>query len=130
MRTIFGKALVVWLAIVPIAIANGALRQAVLFPAFGPTCGLALSGVILCAIIFVAAWLAVRWYGDRARRYGMAIGALWLVLTLGLEVGMALGTDRSLDDVGRALNPATGNLWVLVLLTTLFAPAIAARLRR
>jgi len=131
MRAIFGKALVVWLLIIPFAIANGWLRQAVLFPALGPVWGLAASGVILCVVIFVAAWLGARWYGERARGLGFAIGAFWLVLTLGFEAGIALGAqDRSWDDFARALNPTTGNLWLLVLLTTLFAPALVARMRR
>jgi hypothetical protein len=127
MRTVFFKALVVWLAIIPLAIANGWLRQALLLPALGPVWGLAASGVVLCVVIFVAAWLGARWYGASARGLGFAIGAFWLVLTLGFEVGMALGTDRSWDDVARAFNPATGNLWVLVLLTTLLSPVIAGR---
>lgn len=131
MRAIFGKALFVWLAIIPIAIANGWLRQAVLVPKLGSAWGLALSGLVLSLGIFVAAWLAAPWYGERARRLGFAIGVFWLVLTLGFEVGITLGApDRGWQDVVRALNPATGNLWLLVLATTLLAPVIAARRSR
>ncbi|HET7843860.1 MAG TPA: hypothetical protein VFL14_06900 [Xanthomonadales bacterium] len=130
MRALFGKALVAWAAVIPFAIANGLLRQKVLVPALGDVWGLAASGVILCAVIAVAAELAARWYGAAGHGHGFALGAFWLVLTLGFEVGMALGAqDRSWNDVARAFNPATGNLWLLVLATTLFAPILAARRR-
>lgn len=128
LRGVFFKALVAWAAIIPFAILNGYVRQAVLVPALGPVWGLAASGVLLSIVIFAAAWLAAPWYGPAARRFGIWIGVFWLVLTLGFEIGMAAGAqDKSWHDVARAFNPATGNLWLLVLATTLFAPAIAAR---
>ena len=128
LRGVFLKALVVWAAIIPVAILNGLLRQKVLVPAWGPVGGLAASGVLLSIVIFVAAWLAAPWYGAAARRFGIWIGVFWLVLTLGFEIGMAAGSqDKSWHDVLRALDPTTGNLWLFVLATTLFAPAIAAR---
>lgn len=128
LRGVFVKALCVWAAIIPLAILNGLVRQEVLVPAWGPVAGLAASGVLLSILIFIAAWLAAPWYGAAARRFGTWIGVFWLVLTLGFEIGMAAGAqDKSWHDVARAFDPTTGNLWLLVLATTLFAPAIAAR---
>lgn len=130
MRSVFAKALMVWAAIIPLAVLNGYVRQEVLVPRLGPVAGLAVSGAILCVVIAAAAFAAAPWYGARARGHGVAIGAFWLVLTLAFEIGMALGAqDRTWSDVAQALNPATGNLRLFVLGTTLVAPIVAGRKR-
>ena len=128
MRTL-GKAVVVWVAILGLAIINGALRDAVVAEIVGPTAARAASGVILCICIFLAALTATRWFGRLPSKAWWGIGTLWLTLTVVFEtaVGYAqLGSWRALLD---AYTLQGGNLWPLVLLATLVSPWLGARIR-
>ena len=52
------KAIAGWLLILVCAVLNGAVREFALVPAFGASAGLALSGLLLCALILVVALAA------------------------------------------------------------------------
>jgi hypothetical protein len=121
------RALVVWLGFVVLAVANGALRQAVLAPRMSDAAAHASSSVTLSAAILVVAWLTIRWIGPHSRRAAWTIGVLWLALTVAFEflAGHYLfGTPWS--ELLAAYDVRGGQLWMLVLVTTLIAPVVAA----
>ena len=123
------KVFVVWFAILVVAVLNGSLREFVLTPAFGPFAGRLASGVILCAAILLAAWLAMPWFGAMSPARAWAIGAFWLVATLTFEVGIGLAQGRDFRELFAAYTFEGGNIWPLILVSALVAPPIAARLR-
>ena len=84
-----------WAAIVPLAIANGALRQAVLAPRLGIRTAQPISGILLMLAIAVVAWLLVGRLGPQRHRTWVVIGAGWLLATLAFEFGMGLVAGRS-----------------------------------
>ena len=55
------KALVLWLAILALAIANGLLREKILIPSLGSTTGLVSSGILLSAGVLLVAWAGAPW---------------------------------------------------------------------
>ena len=117
------RALLVWVALAAVAILNGMTRERLLTPRVGPYVGHVLSTVSLCALILLVAWLTLDWLAPRGRTQAWTIGATWLSLTLAFEFlagHYAFGHpwSRLLADY----NILRGRLWVLVLLTTLFAP--------
>jgi hypothetical protein len=57
------KALAIWVTIVVLAVANGAVRETVLIPNLDGAQSLILSGLILCGVIFVVAYLSLPWLG-------------------------------------------------------------------
>jgi hypothetical protein len=125
MRT---RALVVWFGLLVVAFANGALREMVVVPAVGDTAGHAISSITLSAAILLVAWFTIVWIHPASAADAWTIGALWLTLTLAFEflVGhYVFGNpwSRLLADY----NVAAGRIWVLVLMTTVVAPAISAR---
>ena len=126
----WGKVFAVWAAILVVAVLNGSLRELALTPMFGAFAGRLVSGVILCLCIFFAAWLATPWFGSQNAARFWGIGAAWLLATLAFEVGIALAQGRDFRELFQAYTFEGGNIWPLILVTTLVAPWLAARARR
>lgn len=123
-----GRSIVVWFAIMFLAIANGAARDVLLRPILGDQIARALSCLTLAALIYLVAWLTLDWIAPANRDDAWRIGLTWLILTLTFEFGAGhylFGTSW------RALladyNIMAGRLWILVLLASVTAPAVAFR---
>ena len=129
-KSAFIKAILVWSAILLVAIGNGALRDLVLVDALGATAARLASGILLCTVILAAAALSARWLGVPTDRTRWLVGALWLLLTLAFELGVGYAQHQSWERLLDAYRFQGGNLWPLVLLTTLIAPWAGARMRR
>ena len=124
------KSLFIWLAIIPLAILNGALREGVINPLIGAKYGEPLSGIFLCIILFVVCWFCIpRIGGGTAKTYWM-IGILWIFLTILFETGFGLLTSDSFAELMKAYDITTGNLWLLVVLSTGIAPWLTARAKK
>lgn len=113
-----------------VAIANGAFREAVLRPRLGEPAGRIISTLMLCALILLIAVLSIGWIGPATVGQAFVVGLVWLGLTLAFEflAGHYLFGDpweKLLADY----NILRGRLWVLVPITTLLAPWLAARIR-
>ena len=124
-----GKLIAVWFAILLLANLNGLLREFALLPLLGPVAARAASGLLLSAVIFLAAWLAAPWLGRAGAAQWWGAGALWLGLTLAFEFGIGLAQHQDLSKLLEAYTFQGGNLWPLVLLAALVSPWLAARLR-
>jgi hypothetical protein len=125
-----GRAALVWLGLLVVAVANGGVRQALLVPRFGDPVGHVISTLTLSAAILAVAWLAIGWIGPASAGEAWRIGALWVVLTLAFELlagHYLFGApwSRLLADY----DVLRGRIWVLVLVATAAAPFLAARLR-
>ena len=124
------RAFLIWLAMLAIAVALGALRTALAEPALGehraqqvfvPIAGAAFA---LLIVAFVR-----RTHPTPAHALGL--GLLWTALTVAFEFAFFhLAMGRPLDDLLREYNLAAGRLWPLLLLTILLTPWIAALARR
>jgi hypothetical protein len=120
------KAIAVWALILPLAIMNGAFREAVLLPGLGNPWAQMLSGLLLSAcIIAVAAVFVPRIVRGGAPQPHL-VGILWLALTLVFEFGFGrLVAGRSWTELFAAYTFADGNIWPLVLVVTATAPSLA-----
>lgn len=124
------RALALWLGLVVLAIANGAVREAWLAPSLGPRAGEVASAVLLSALILVVAYLSIRWIGTRTVRGALAVGGLWLVLTVAFEfLGGRYLFGVEWDELVDNYRFWRGRAWVLVLVTVFAAPWLAARAR-
>jgi len=127
---IYVKALAAWFFLVILAILNGTLRVKLLVPLMGEQWAQPLSGVMLSLIILLLAWLVLPWLGPRSNPSLWLIGFLWLGLTLIFEfVFGRLVAGKSWQELLAAYDITTGNLWLLVLVTTAVAPWLATKLR-
>lgn len=107
--------LLAWLPMVPIAVANGALREALLLPRFGEPLARQLSTVLLIALFALYIGLVFRRRPLASERQAIAVGAVWLALTLAFE--FALGrfvSGLSWGEILAEYDLAAGRLWVLV----------------
>lgn len=131
MVPVIARAVGWWVPLVPLAILNAGLREVWLAPALGRPLALPLSGVSLSVLIFLFTLAVAPRLRASARVQYAAVGATWLLLTVLFEfvfgryvVGHPWA--RLLD----AYDVASGNLWVVVLLSTAASPYCAAKVRR
>jgi hypothetical protein len=123
------KAIVVWSAILVLAVANGFLREQVLIPGLGTAPGTVLSGVILSGLVLAVAYVFLPWLGARSPAQLVFVGAGWLVLTLIFEFSFGLSRGKTLLELLEAYAFKGGNIWPVVLLTTAVSPWLAAKIR-
>ncbi|HIQ85133.1 MAG TPA: hypothetical protein IAC86_05005 [Candidatus Cryptobacteroides excrementigallinarum] len=123
------KSLLVWVCFIPVAILNGGLREHVLARALGEKWALPLSGIILSACIFLITWLLLpRTVKALSSKDSLRIGICWVFLTIAFEFVSGLAGGSTITELLSAYNPLTGNLWLLVLATTLLSPVMAGRI--
>lgn len=124
------KASLAWLVILVLAVANGALREALLIPSLGKSGAFVSSGLILSLLIVLAAYVFVRSRPGLTAAQGLHVGLTWLVLTLAFEFGFGrYAQHKSWAELRDAYTFQDGNIWPIVLLVTLLSPAIVALLR-
>lgn len=125
------RAALLWSAIVPLAIANGAFRDAVLAKLVDPSLARLCSGVLLSAIIFGWTVLTVRWIRAPHLWIYAVIGSCWLGLTIAFEFLFGrLVAKHSWDQLLQAYRFEGGDIWPIVLVVVAVSPIIAAKLRR
>jgi len=120
---VWARALEVWLLILAIAFANGALREIVLIPRLGDYPGHVISSTALATFVILVAWWTVGWIGVTSAAQAIAIGIVWLQCTLAFEFGA--GHYIFGDPIEKLLhdyNLLAGRIWILVLVATFFAP--------
>lgn len=123
------KALAIWAAILGLAIANGALREAVLIPKLGNATGLILSGVLLSLPILATAYISLPWLQVRTFGALLLIGLGWLALTLAFEFSFGLLRGKPMAEILEAYTFKGGNIWPLVLVVTALAPVATGKIR-
>lgn len=124
------RATLLWAAIIPLAVANGILREQVLRRFLAAPSARAASGVLLASVILGFALLTVPWLRAGSLAAHVGVGLYWGALTIGFEFGFGRWVaGKSWPELLRPYRFAEGDLWVLVLLVVAAAPAIAAKLR-
>jgi hypothetical protein len=117
-----------WLVFVVLAIGNGWLRETLLISRLGTSTAHVVSTVILCGLIAGAAWAAIPWLAPTGQSEAWTLGALWLVLTLAFEFGFGhFVAHKAWSELAADYNLLAGRVWVLVPITVLLAPIVAAR---
>lgn len=124
------KAVTLWFAILVMAILNGALREKTLIPAVGSSTAQVISGIVLIMCILVVSFFAVPWYGPLSSRQWLLLGLFWLLLTLLFEFSFGrFVLQKTWMELFGAYTFQGGNIWPLVLVVTLIAPWLTAKIR-
>jgi hypothetical protein len=125
------RSFLVWLLFIPLAIANGALRDLVLAPVLGNTLGRAVSSLTLALLILGLTLLLVSRLGSNTRVEYLVVGAFWLALTLLFEMSFfVLVMGHPMDTLLQDYDIFRGRLWPIVLAATFFAPLLAGKMRK
>ena len=124
------RSIPIWLVLICAEILHGILRAILLVPIVGEFRSNQIGVFTGSAIILVIAFVAIRWIGAKQTSELLAVGFLWLVLTVAFEVlfgrfVMGLSWER----LGADYNMLNGGLMPLGLLVMFFSPMIAAKLR-
>jgi hypothetical protein len=113
-----------------LAILNGAFREAVLNPALGPQMGHVVSTVLLSGLIVAVAGRTVPWIAPVTSRAALAVGILWMALTLAFEFGAGHWLfHKSLAELVYDYDLTRGRIWLLVLVVTLLSPVLVGKWR-
>jgi hypothetical protein len=123
------KAFAVWLLILALAIANGALRESLLLKSLPRSAAYTLSGIILIGCVLLASVLLIRWLGQLRPASYWLVGLFWLALTLAFEFSFAWLRGQDPGGMLQAYRFKDGNIWPLVLLVVALAPVLAAWVR-
>jgi hypothetical protein len=113
-----------------LAIANGALRQTTYGKVMSELDAHQLSTLIGSAVIGAYIWLVVHRWPPASNREALAIGVIWLALTVAFEFFMGLVlAKRSLAEVLADYDVLAGRVWVVFLIWLTCAPLFFHRLR-
>ena len=122
--------LLAWLALLVIAVANGALRQFTFGKHMPELRAHQLSTLIGALLIGVLICFFVRKWPPSSGRQALLVGLMWLVLTVAFEFFMGLVlAGRPLSQVLHDYNLFAGRVWVLFLVWLAAAPWVFYRLR-
>ena len=125
------NSLLIWLCFIPVATLNGGLREYVLAKTIGAEWALPVSGITLSVCIFLITWLLLpRIIKAFTSKDGWLIGIGWALLTIVFEFAAGLAGGSTVSELLAAYNPLTGNLWLLVLATTLLSPIIVKHIHK
>jgi hypothetical protein len=126
---IFIRSLLVWLMFILAESLNGTVRNLWLIPALGDRLAHQISFVTGSVLIITIATLFIRWLKAQRISQLLGIGLLWLVLTLGFDIGLGrLILGYSWDRIAADYNLAQGGLMPIGLVLVVFAPLIAIQL--
>jgi hypothetical protein len=123
------RAVLVWLLLLVLAVANGFFRESLLVPQMGAGGGRVVSTLLLSALILGATWLTIGWIAPPTPGAAAAIGFAWLLLTLAFEFGFGRATGKSWSELLADYDVLSGRIWPLVLVVTTVAPWLTGRLR-
>lgn len=124
------RALVVWLALLVVAILNGAFREEVLNPKMGEATGHVVSTLLLCALILVVSSILIVWLNPTTPDDAATIAVLWVCLTVAFEFGFGhFVAGMSWVELLADYNLLRGRVWLLVLISLVEAPYRTARFR-
>ncbi len=124
------RAFLVWLLIIFAESVHGTLRQIFLVPAIGDFSARRIAFFTGMLLIFLIAWLYVRWIRAENVKQLLLVGLLWAGLTLLFELGLGFfvlnySSERILEDY----DVSRGGLMAFGLAYMIFAPFLAAKIR-
>ena len=124
----FARLVAVWFVIMLIAILNGAVRDILLVPRLGDPVARALSCLTLAALIVLVTWISLRWIHPVSLDDAWTIGVMWVAMTLTFEfVAGHYLFHTAWSTLLADYNLLAGRLWIVVLVTTIVAPALIFR---
>ncbi len=124
----YALAIGIWMLIIPLAILNGGFRENVLNK-LGAV-ALSLSGIMLSVCILLVAYFFIPKIKGCRRKDYIIIGILWFVLTNLFDLCMYVSEGGGFRDLLKSYDVSTGNLWILVVFTTLVAPVLVGKRRK
>jgi len=129
-RQIAIRSLAIWLLIICAEIIHGILRAILFVPLVGEFRSNQIGVFTGSAIILAIAYFTIRWIGAQRTSELLAVGFVWLLLTVAFEVLFGRFVVRlTWEELLAGYNITKGGVMPLGLLILLFSPMIASKLR-
>ena len=125
-----GRALLVWMLMMAVETIHGVLRNRFLVPVIGDVGSRQLGVLIGSALILGIAVLLIGWIHPTSERSLLAIGAMWLALTLAFEFGLGRALGRPWDAMLADYDLSRGGLLSIGMVVLALSPWIAAKFRQ
>ena len=125
-----GRGFAVWVIMAVSAFLNGLLREGWLIPLLGENVARPASAMLLLVIVYLLAYLHQRWSGPITAPQALAVGVLWLTLTVALESVLGLSQGMSGAQILAAYSPTAPTYWIYVLAGIVLAPTLVRALWR
>jgi hypothetical protein len=126
-----GRYVLLWIPMLLLAVANGALRELWLRRSFGELRAHQISTLILLLLFAVYIGAVVRLRPPASPGQAFTIGLVWLGLTLAFELLFGhYVSGQPWNALLRDYDVLAGRLWILIPLWVLVAPALFFRLRK
>lgn len=122
--------LLFWLPMIPIAFANGTLRQLVFVKLVNELFAHQLSTITLMILSTVYVVLVFPKLGVKHTSQAITVGLLWLILTVAFEFMLGRLTHRSWHSLLYDYNLLAGRIWLLFLLWLFALPYVVYILRK
>lgn len=123
------RAFLVWIVMLGVEFCHGALRTIFLSPLLGDSLARQLSVITGTALFVLLAYLFIPWIHAEGGGALLAVGFLWLILTLAFDVNLGHYIFKmTWEAVLAEFNPLEGRLYPLGLVFLTFSPIIATRL--
>jgi hypothetical protein len=124
------RAALTWVLMIPVAIANGVVRETVIRPLTGELPAHQISVVTGSLGFMGVTWLAFRHQAvEESDHTLLGVGLAWLIGTIGFEFGFGHFLDgKTWSELFHDYNVFQGRLWPLVLLVIFAAPMATKRL--
>lgn len=124
------KILILWFALVIVAILNGGFRERVLDKHLDETAALCLSGLLLCALVFMITLVSIGLFKGEPVIVYFYIGICWVLLTLAFEYGFGHYVQgKPWTEINNNFDIAHGNLFLLVMIVTATSPYLSASVK-
>ena len=126
-RSLFIRALLIWLLIVLIETIHGVIRQLFLVPIWGDLPSRQAGVVIGSILILLVAWFSFGWIRATTIKQQFTVGALWVALMIGFEIGLAALLGMSGERIRSDYNIFEGGYMILGLIVLLFSLVIVSK---
>ena len=129
MNQLFIRALLIWLLIVLIETIHGVIRQLFLVPILGDLPSRQVGVVVGSILILLVAWFSFGWIRATTIKQQLTVGALWVALMIGFEIGLAALLGMSDERIRSDYNIFEGGYMVWGLIVLLFSLVIVSKFK-
>jgi hypothetical protein len=124
------RAIAIWVVLLILAILIAGGKIAYIIPRAGEHAGQIIGTLVFCPVIFAVTYFSICWINPTGLQNAFTVGIIWVLLTMAFEflAGHYL-FGNSWEKLFSEYEIWNGRLWVLILVTNLISPVMAAKFR-
>jgi hypothetical protein len=121
------RAALTWMLMMLAETAHGIAREVFIAPAIGALRARQLGVLVGSVLVLLIAWACARWMNAGTRRAQLAVGAVWVALTLVFELAIGRALKLSWERILSDYDPLQGGYLLFGLAVMFAAPLLVSR---